>query len=79
MLSHPAACTLIRQQAQRAMERLGEFGPFRISGAIEVRVEFTTRGERDIRPGEGVERVNERTWIFRGKDIVEAWLKYGSF
>jgi len=78
MLSHQAACTLIREKTQRAMERLGEFPPFRISGPIEVKVEITTRGEPGVRPREGVERVNERTWVFRGKDIVDAWLKFGS-
>jgi D-amino peptidase len=78
MLSHQAACTLIRQKAQRAMERLGEFQPLRISGPIEVKVEFTTRGEAAIRPREGVERLSERTWAFHGKDIVDAWLKFGS-
>jgi D-amino peptidase len=78
MLSHQAACTLIREKTQRAVERLGEFQPFRISGPIEVKVEFTTRGESVIRPSEGVERLNERTWVFRGKDIVDAWLKYSS-
>jgi D-amino peptidase len=78
MLSHPAACALIHQKAQRAMERLGEFQPFRTSGPVEVKVEFTTRGEPVIRSREGVERLNERTWAFRGKDIVDAWLKYNS-
>jgi D-amino peptidase len=78
MLSHPAACELIRQKAQRALERLGEFQPFRTAGPTEVKVEFTTRGERPVRVREGVEKVNERTWVFRGKDIVDAWLKYGN-
>jgi D-amino peptidase len=78
MLSHPAACALIRQKAQRAMERLGEFQPLRTSGPMEVKIEFTTRGEQVIRPREGVERLNERTWVFRGKEIVDAWLKFGS-
>jgi len=79
MLAHPAACALIRDKAQRAMERLGEFKPFKIAGPCEVKVEFTTRGEEKFLPREGVERLNERTWVFRGKDIVEAWLKYSSF
>lgn len=79
MLSHPAACALIREKAQRAMERRAEFKPYRISGAVEVKVEFTTRGEETFLPREGVERLNERTWVFRGKDIVEAWLKYSAF
>jgi D-amino peptidase len=79
MLAHPAACALIRAKAQRAMERLGEFKPYKIAGPCEVKVEFTTRGEETFLPREGVERLNERTWVFRGKDIVEAWLKYSSF
>ena len=78
MLAHPAACALIRAKAQRAMERRAEVKPYKISGPVEVKVEFTTRGERTFHPREGVERVNERTWVFRGKDIVEAWLKYSA-
>jgi len=79
MLSHPAACALIREKAQRAIERLGEFRPYKISGPVEVKVEFTTAAGRVFELREGVERVNERTWAFRGKDIMDAWLKYGSF
>jgi D-amino peptidase len=78
MLSHKAACDLIYTKANAAMKRLGEFHPYHTEGPIEVKVEFTTRGERDIRPSEGVERIDERTWAFRGKDIVDAWLKFGS-
>jgi D-amino peptidase len=78
MLPHQAACDLIRQKAQRAMERLAEFKPYRISGPVEVKVEFTTRGERPIHPTQGVQRLDERDWMFRGKDFVEAWLKYAS-
>jgi len=78
MLSHQAACALIRQNTQRAMERLGEFQPFRTSGPSEIKVEFTTRTEPVIPPREGVERLDERTWVFRGKDFVDAWLKYSS-
>ena len=79
MLSHPAACALIREKAQHAMQRLAEFRPYRISGPVEVKVEFTTAAGTRFEPREGVERVNERTWVFRGKDITDAWLKYGSF
>ena len=78
MLSHAAACDLIREKARRAMERLNEFQPYRTSGPTEVKVEFTTRGEREFQLREGVERLDERTWVFRGKDIVDAWLKFGS-
>ncbi len=79
MLSHPAACALIREKARRAMERLGDMKPYRMSGPVEVKVEFTTRGTHTYRPREGVEQLNERTWVFRGKDILDAWLKYSSF
>jgi D-amino peptidase len=75
MLSHPAACALIRAKAQRALQRLGEFKPYPLAGPVELRIEFTTRGVPAILPREGVERVNERTWVFRGRDIVDAWLK----
>lgn len=76
MLSHPAACALIREKAQRAMERLADFKPYHLSGPVELKVEFTTRGEKVYNPREGVERLNERTWVFRGKDFLDAWMKW---
>jgi len=79
MLSHPAACTLIREKARRGAERLTEFKPYRVIGPVEVKVELTTKGSRGFRPREGVEQLNDRTWIFRGKDIMDAWLKFSSF
>lgn len=79
MLPHSAACALIHERARRAVERLSEFKPYKVSGPVEVKAEFTPRGTPDLRPREGVERLNDRTWVFRGKDIVEAWLKYSSF
>jgi D-amino peptidase len=79
MLPHAAACALIRERARRGLERLAEFKPYRISGLVEVKVELTTKGSRGFRPREGVEQLNDRTWIFRGKDITDAWLKFSSF
>jgi D-amino peptidase len=80
MLPHPTACALIREKARRAMQRLAEFKPYTMmSGPVEVKIESTTRGVHSYRPREGVEQVDERTWVFRGKDIVDAWLKYSSF
>jgi D-amino peptidase len=78
-LPHTAACTLIREKARRAMERLGEVKPYKVTGPVEVKVESTPRGTEEFNPREGVERLNGRTWVFRGKDIVDAWLKYSSF
>ena len=79
MLSHPAACALIREKAQRAMERWGDIKPYKIAGPVEVKVEFTTAAGRVYELREGVERVNERTWAFHGKDVMDAWLKFSSF
>jgi len=79
MLSHSASCALIRQKARLAMEHLSGFKAYEISGPVEVRVELTTKGTRGLRPRDGVQQLNERTWAFRGKDILEAWLKFSSF
>jgi D-amino peptidase len=79
MLSHPASCALIREKSRRGLDRLTEFKPFRLVGHVEVKVELTTKGSRGFRPREGVEQLNDRTWIFRGKDIKDAWLKFSSF
>ncbi len=78
-LSHPAACTLIREKARRAMERLPEFKPYKITGPVEVKIEFAGESKPVFSPREGVERVNDRTYIYRGKDIVDAWLKWSDF
>ena len=78
-LAHPAACQLIREKAYRAVERLREFKPYRMAGPVEVKVEFINASAPRYRPREGVERLNDRTWVFRGKDILDAWLKYSSF
>jgi D-amino peptidase len=78
-LAHPAACQLIREKARRALERLPEFKPYRMTGPVEVKVEFTSRSASTFLPREGVDRLNDRTWAFRGKDILDAWLKYSSF
>jgi D-amino peptidase len=78
-LSHPAACALIREKARRAMERLSEFKPYTIAGPVEVKVEFTPKANSIFEVREGIQQINQRTWSFRGKDIIEAWLKYSSF
>lgn len=84
MLPHSAACRLIREKARRALERLPEFRPYRIVGPVEVRVQFATGTSSTFRPrarveSPGVERLDDRTWVFRGNDLVDAWLKYAEF
>src|SRR5262249_46254870 len=79
MLPHPASCALIREKARRGLEHLAEFKPYRVSGPIEVKVELTTKGSRGFRPREGIEQLNDRTWVFRGKDVTDAWVKFSAF
>lgn len=42
-LSHAASCALIREKARKAMERLGEFKPYRVAGPYELKVVFKKR------------------------------------
>jgi D-amino peptidase len=74
-LSHKAACDLIHQKAQLAMEKLPEFKPYRVSNPVQIKVEFTVQSTPVFWPQPGVERLDERTYLFRGKDFLEAWLK----
>ena len=58
----------------------GELGArVMLAGPVEVKVEFRARAGATFGPREGVEQLNARTWVFRGKDILDAWLKYSSF
>jgi len=80
-LSHPAACALIRETARRAMDRLPEIQPYRVEGPVELKLELTTEGVDTwfIQPQEGVKQLDERTWVFQGKNFVDAFLKFVSF
>ena len=76
MLSHPAACALIRETCRRAMQRLDEFKPYKVGDPVEIKVEYTAVGTRVFTPREGVERLDDRTWVLRGKTFMEAWYKF---
>lgn len=77
-MSHAASCEVIRKAARRAVERLADFKPYRVTGPVEVKVELTPEGmeRRQFTPGEGIQKVSSRIWLFRGKDIVDAWMKF---
>ena len=74
-LSHKAACDLIRQKAELAMERMAEYKPYKVSNPVEIKVEFTVESTPVFWPQPGVERLDERTYRYRGKDFLDAWLK----
>jgi D-amino peptidase len=76
MLPHSVACALIREKCRHAMERLGEFKPYQVREPVEIKVEYSTVGTREISPREGVERLNDRTWVIRGKNFMDAWYKF---
>lgn len=57
-LSHKAACDLIRQKSQLAMEHLSEFKPYKVSNPVQIKVEFTVQSTPVFWPRPGVERLN---------------------
>jgi D-amino peptidase len=76
MLPHSAACALIREKCRRALERVGEFKPYQVREPVEIKVEYTGLGTKELPPREGVERLNDRTWLIRGKNFMDAWYKF---
>jgi D-amino peptidase len=78
-LSHPAACALIRERARRAVQRLSEFKPYRIAAPVELKMEFTPVGTPSHRHRPDIERLDDRTWVIRGKDFMDVYLKFLEF
>jgi D-amino peptidase len=74
-LSHNVACDLIRQKAELAMEHLPEYKPYKVSNPVEIKVEFTVQSTPVFWPQPGVERLDERTYHYRGKDFLDTWLE----
>lgn len=78
-LSHKAACALIRQKTQDAMEHLAEFKPYHVTNPVTVKIETTVQATPGYWARPGVEKPDERTQIFHGKNLLDAWLQYGDF
>ncbi|HEX5484277.1 MAG TPA: M55 family metallopeptidase [Terriglobia bacterium] len=78
-LSHTAACNLIRQKAKAAIEHLAQIKPYHVTGPAKVKVEYTSPATPSFLPRPGVEQLDGRTWVFEGKDFIDAWLKFRSF
>jgi D-amino peptidase len=78
-LSHPAACALIRERARRALQRLSEFKPYRLAAPVELKMEFTPLGTTYHRARPDVMRLNDHTWIIRGKDFMDVYHKFLEF
>ena len=70
----------IRDGAARAMKKLGQIPPYRIEGPVAFEIEHTTRNSLPIDAGlaPGTEVVDDRTIRYKGKDFLEAWIRYNA-
>jgi D-amino peptidase len=77
-LSASAAREAIRAGAARAMRKLGDIRPYRLSGPVTLRIEYSTRNTLPLTALEahGATVIDARTIEFRGKDVLEAWTRY---
>jgi D-amino peptidase len=80
-MSATAAHELIRDRAQRAMQRVGQIPPYRIEGPVTIEVEYSTRStpSPEMPLAVGAEMVDARTVRYRGKDFMEAWTRSRRF
>lgn len=78
-LSPSAADALILQKARLAMAHLPAIKPYRVLGPVEVKVEYTAPATPSFLPRPGVEQFDGRTWIFRGRNLMDAWLEFRPF
>jgi D-amino peptidase len=64
----------IKQSAERAVQRIGEVEPLRIPEPVEIRLRYTSTdlAERHPFDGERIIRVDGRTVLFKGGDILDA-------
>ncbi len=73
-LAPARAQELIRDAATRALQRVSEFRPYRPEPPLELKFEYllnTPAEQAARRPG--VERVDERTVVYRGDDFVQLY------
>ncbi len=69
----PVKCRkLIREAAKRAIQRAGEFKPFKVNPPITVKVKYSHPSYADIQARiPKVEREDSRTIVVRGEDLLE--------
>lgn len=78
-ISSPKASGLIESKARFAMQHLADFKPYPIAGPADVRVQYVSSASPDFPARAGVKRLDGRTWDFKGKDFISAWLKFRPF
>ncbi|MEM2849586.1 MAG: M55 family metallopeptidase [Candidatus Bathyarchaeia archaeon] len=63
---------LIREAAKRAVQRVGEFKPFKVNPPITVRVKYSHPNYADMQARiPRVEREDPRTIVVRGEDLLD--------
>jgi D-amino peptidase len=63
---------LIREAAKKAVQRAGEFKPFKVNPPITVRVRYSHPNYADMQARiPGVEREDSRTIVVRGEDLLD--------
>jgi len=72
-LNPTVACKLIYEAAAKAVTRIGEFKPIPPNQISEVKVQFMLTTSADKAEGKGAERIDGRTVVFRGKDLMETF------
>ena len=74
MLPPAVAQDLIRERARQAVERIGEVEPLRIPPPVEVKLQYagTDLAEKHPFDGKRIIRLDGRTVLFRGCDVMSA-------
>lgn len=78
-LSHASARVQIQAAAARAVKRIREFAPWKISGPVEMKIEYFPG-----RPGvpaealstSGEKQVSPRTMVYRGRTVLETYQRW---
>ena len=79
-LSPSKSRKLIREAAERAVERAEKFKPFRVESPVTLRVEYSHPNYADMQSRiPGVERIDSRTIVVQDEDLLGAMRKLGWF
>lgn len=73
-LSSQRSLALIRDRAERAVQRIGQFRPYIVDGPVELEIEWTSTSacnKASLIPGSYIK--SPRTIAYTGQNMVEAW------
>jgi D-amino peptidase len=77
-LSPARSRKLIREAARNAVKRAGDFMPFKVDPPIAVRVEYSHPNYADMQSSTpGVERLDSRTVLVQGDDLLDVMRRLG--